>query len=159
MPVANASLALDKRWSVNIDVTYLQSYLRANQTTRFALANGFDKAAGTNVPFWATVRLHAYYEIDPYATATPNVTVVKTEGPMDWQQQLDKLNEELLKLPTGSRVQDLNNVTAADSAVRAADVPDEVLPLVLPEKSGTAETADGITVVTATADNTGGNAR
>jgi hypothetical protein len=165
--ITDAALGLDKTWSVNIDITYLQSYLRANQQTRFVLPNGFDKGARTNVPFWATVRLHAYFETQQDvasspvgAAATPDVTVQKTEGTMDWQQQLDKLGEELLRSPNGTRVQDLQNLTAAaDSAARAADVPDEVLPLLLQESPGKAEAADGINVVTASVNNTGGNSR
>jgi hypothetical protein len=165
MPATDAALTLDKTWSVDFDITHLKPYITVNQPTRFVLPNGFDKSARTNVPFWATVRLHAYFatqqasssafEADP--AATPDVTVQKTEGPMAWQEQLDRLEQELLRSPTGSQDRNLNNITAADSAVKAADVPDEVLPLLLNGQSGLAEAADGMNILNADSNNTGGN--
>jgi hypothetical protein len=167
LPFTDAALTLDKTWSVDFDITHLKPYITANQPTRFVLPNGFDKASRTNVPFWATVRLHAYFETqqapsssfqaDPAATS--DVTVQKTEGPMAWQEQLNRLEAELLQSPTGSQDRNLNNITAADSALKAADVPDEVLPLLLNGQSGLAEAADGMNVVNAEGNNTGGNIR
>jgi hypothetical protein len=167
LPATDAALTLDKTWSVHFDITYLKSYITADQPTRFTLPNGFDTTARINVPFWATVRLHAYFEsqqapsssfqADP--AAMPDLTVQKVEGPMAWQDQLNRLEEELLRIPTGTQVRDLNNITAADSAVKAGDVPDEVLPLLLRGQSGLAEAADGMNVVNANINNTGGNTR
>lgn len=165
-PATDAALSLDKTWAVNYDVTYLQPYLRPNQPTRFVLNNGFNSEARTNVPYWATVRLHAYYDTEQAVSsfqadpaATPDVAVQKAEGPMVWQQQLERLEEELLRSPTGSRVQSLNNITAADLTVKAADVPDEVLPLVMSGRSGLVAAADSMNIVSTNINTSGGNAR
>ena len=155
---ARASEARGKRWAAAVDATRLQTYMRPGMATRFRLDNVLSNTY--NVPLWAAVTLQVFYTPPPPAAAAPSPPAVAGVGGAPasgavagggTKRRQKQQGQRGAGAADGDGAGDACSSAATPPLTAAADVPDELFPLV-PEAAPGVPASDSLATLAGAGD-------